>query len=179
MIHRSRSFHIPTQLERHWVCCDDMSWRLSIKSFFMSLCFVSFCQTLGFFQLSDVTLTAWKGGPGRQSEWSMQSVWVALKSFETQGQGGSALELDTDKSTNDQKDTQKKTRILSTYDALCFCFLMIIYQVSFCKSNNRFDFLGVVSFPCEENGKPRICKLGQNAIINFGHGKMCPLCFTQ
>ena len=73
---------------------------------------IAYLQNSGFIQLSDVTLTAWKGGHGRQSEWSLQAVWVALKSFETQGQGGSAIRLDTDKST-DKKDIQKKTRILS------------------------------------------------------------------
>ena len=102
---------IPLQFDR--ASYDNMSWHLSILSFLYMFWFL---RNSGFIQLSDVTLTAWKGGHGRQSEWSLQTVWVALKSFETHGQGGSAIVLDTDKST-EVKDIQKKTRILS-YDVL-------------------------------------------------------------
>ena len=65
-------------------------------------------------QISNVALTAWKGTPGKmQSEWSLQSVWNALKVFENQGQQGIAsINLETDK-TLEQPEALKKTRNLS------------------------------------------------------------------
>lgn len=167
------SHSLSLQLERHRASYDDMSWHLSINSF-MSFCFDSVFTKLRFYSAQRRHIDCLEGGHGRQSEWSLQAVWVALKSFETQGQGGSAIRLDTDKST-DKKDIQKKTRILSN-DVLWIVFLILGYVYV----NPMFNLVSLGTFfSCEESGKPRMCKLGQSTIRNFGLGKMRRPCFTQ